>query len=339
MLNAKVDFGPIQVIDKPNFRLHDLCVLWTQASDEDLDSMIEVTKVLGGIFNDPGTIWNGLLLDGRNRQIVCQTLGLPFEYREFKGDYLKASVYVEAKNFARRHLTQDQKAMYKVLKAKVDLKNGHGQGPNIKEIAAANKIHPHKVRQAIRIAKDAEFGDGEESDPRVQRIMSGESSIKEEMDEIKEQGKMLNLRGPKIERKREAYDPTEESYQDAAGSPVGSNLADIWRSLPEFVRVRNFVQHCQAELQKLLHHPAAQMVSVDHVRHLADLAHDLDAKTPNFVCPHCHGNRKCKCPLCKTRWLGRGIEDRLDCYCCQGMGYLVKEQPFPDTEWHTMQRS
>jgi len=29
MLNAKVDFGPIQVIDKPNFRLHDLFVLWT----------------------------------------------------------------------------------------------------------------------------------------------------------------------------------------------------------------------------------------------------------------------------------------------------------------------
>ena len=334
MLLGKSDFGPIKVAEKPDFRLHELCILWNQASDHDLQEMIDITRDLGGIFNDPGVVWNGLLIDGRNRQIVCQTLGIPFEYREFLGDYKKASAYVVAKNCARRHLTKDQKIMYAIMKAKVDAKFGY-DGADAKKIAKDHKVPTHRVYKALKLVKDSEH----EGDQRVQRILNGDSSIQKEMDEIKEEGKMLNLRGSKIVRKREAYDATEDSYHDAAGSPVGSNLTDVWRSLPEFVRVRNFTEHCRVELAKLLQHPAAQMVSVDHVRHLADLSHDLDAKMPNFVCPHCHGNRKCQCPLCKTRWLGRGIDDRLDCYCCQGMGYLVKEQPFPDTEWHSPQRS
>lgn len=339
MLDAKVNFGPIKVVEKPNFRLHDLCILWTQASDDDLDAMMRSARELGGIYNNPGTVWNGLLLDGRNRQIICQNLGLPYEYREFTGTYEQARAFVIAMNLARRHLTQDQKAMFAVLQAKVDEKNDHGDGPKPREIARIHKVGLNKVYKALEVAAVAEdSGEGRDS-PAVQRILTGESTISKEVEAIKDEGKKKNLVGPEIKDKRAAYDATEESYQDGAGHPVGSNLVDVWRKIPEFYRVRNFAEMVRTDLIKLCQHPAASNISVEHQRHMQELVRDLDAKMPHFVCPHCHGDRKCQCPLCKTRWLGRGIDDRLDCYCCQGAGYLIKEQPFPDQEWYTTQRS
>lgn len=344
MLDDKINFGPVKVVEKPNFRLHDLCILWNQAADDDLDQMMESTKRLGGIWNEPGTVWNGLLLDGRNRQIVCQNLGVPYEYREFSGTYEQAREYVIAKNLARRHLTQDQKTMFAVIMAKVDEKYGHGNGARPRDIAKVHKVSKNKVYQALTVAAAADDDGGMKDSPAIQRILAGESTITREVEAIKEEGKKRNLTGDPIKYKTEAYDDAEESYQDGAGHPVGSNLADVWRAIPEFLRIRNVAEHVRQELNKLCQHPAAGQVSVEYGRHLAGLVRELDAKMPHFVCPHCHGDRRCHsndgemCPLCKTRWLGRGVDDRPDCYCCQGAGYLVKEQPFPSTEWYTLQK-
>lgn len=333
-------FGPVKIKapGDPDFNLHDLCVLWTQAADEDLHVMIDITKKLGGVFNDPGVVWNGLLLDGRNRQIVCKQLGLPYEYREFHGNFMQAESYVIAKNLARRHLTKEQKAMWVVLGAKVREKHGHGDGPNVKKLSEEHGLMKRVVRKAIHLANLAEGAveDGKEikDDPRIRKILAGESSVSKEMQEIKDAEKRLNLTGEKRKPHAQPYDPTEDCYTDDSGLPVAGTMIDIWRALPEFSRTRAFAMKLCDDVKKLMQHPAAQSLSVEHVRHLSDLVRDLEAKQPSHVCPHCKGGRKCNCPLCRTRWLGRGVDDRLDCYCCQGMGYLVKEQPFPNKEWH-----
>lgn len=338
MLDATL-FGPIQVADKPDFNLHDLCILWTQAADDDLDCMVEITRKLGGVWNEPGIIWDGLLLDGRNRQIVCKQLGLPYEYREFYGNYEQARAYVMAKNLARRHLTREQKAMFAVMAAKIDEKYGYGHGPDVKAISRAHNVQPDTVRKAIAIANIAEdeIEDGQSlrDDPRINKILTGESSVSKQMQEIKDQGKKLNLTGEKRKPGQQPYDPSDDCYLDDNGVPVNGQMIDIWRSLSQFNTVKQFAVRLNDDLKKLLNHPAASMLSVEHVRHLSDLIRDLDAKQPSYICPHCMGKHKCDCPLCKTRWLGRGIDDRLDCYCCHGVGYLVKEQPYPDKEWHS----
>lgn len=330
-------FGPVKVIDKPDFNLHDLCVLWTQAADEDIQAMIDITKKLGGVFNDPGVVWNGLLLDGRNRQIVCKQLGMPYEYREFFGNFMQAESYVIAKNLARRHLTKEQRAMWYVLQARVREKFGFGDGPNVKKISEEHGLLKSVVRKAITLANIAEdeIKDGKaiNDDPRIRKILTGESSVSKEMQIIADEGKKLNLTGEKRKPHAQPYDPTEDCYTDDSGLPVAGAMIDIWRALPQFNKTRAFTLSLADELKRLMTHPAAQGLSVEHVRHLSDLARDLDAKMPSHVCPHCKGGKKCECTLCKTRWLGRGVEDRLDCYCCQGVGYLVKEQSFPSKEW------
>lgn len=338
MLVSESNFGPIMTAEKPDFKLHELCTLWCQASDHDLDEMVKVTKMIGGIFNDPATVWNGLLLDGRNRQIVCKTLGFPLYYREFNGTYEQARAFVIAKNLARRHLTKDQQIMYGVVQSQVDARNGFGKGPDDKKIAAKAKTTQRKVKEAICIASNY-HPDGNEDEDRVKRILSGTSTIAKELKAIKEEGKALNLEGPEIKDKSKVYDEAEDSYQDAAGYPVIGSLRDIWDSIHHFTMLRGFTGKLLDELKKLVQHPAASKLSIEHIKHVKELFHDLDAKMPNFVCPHCRGQKKCDCPLCKTRWSGRGMEDKTECYCCNGDGYLVKDQPYPDQEWYSYQRS
>lgn len=337
MLLTESNFGPIQQAEKPDFKLHELCTLWSQASDHDLDEMVKVTKSIGGIFNDPATIWHGLILDGRNRQIVCRTLGLPFPYREFMGSYEQARAFVIAKNMARRHLTRDQHVMYSVVQAQIDARNGFGKGPNHSDIAEKTKASKKKVNEAIYVATNYD-PEGNEEEDRVKRILNGTTTIAKELKEIKEEGRELNLDGPEIKDKRKVYDEAEDLYQDSAGYPVDGAMRDIWDCLNAFTTLRSFTGKLLEEMKRLVQHPAGSKLSPDHIRCLTDLHRDLDGKKPSFICPHCRGSKKCQCPLCKLRWGGRGIEDRDDCYCCQGDGYMTKDQPYPDQEWYSYER-
>lgn len=338
MLLSEDNFGPVKTAETPDFKLHELCTLWSQANDSDLDEMIKVTRTIGGIFNEPATVWNGLMLDGRNRQIVCRTLGIPLYYREFNGTYEQARAFVIAKNAARRHLTKDQQTMYLVEQARVDARNGFGKGPDDEAISKKVGTTRKKVYQAKLIAEMCEQEDDEESN-RVKRIMSGESTIADELKAIREEGRGLNLEGPEIKDKKRIYDEAEDSYQDSAGYPIPGRLRDIWDAVPQFSLLRGFTGKLLEELKRLIQHPAASKLSVEHIANVKSLMRDLDGKQPNFVCPHCIGTRKCQCQLCSTRWSGRGMEECDKCYCCQGDGYLIKEMPYPDQEWYNYQRS
>jgi len=140
-------FGPVKVCKEPDYKYHELCTAWPQASDEDLDKMIEMAKKIGGVVNDPTILWKDpgvadaglVILDGRNRQIVCKTLGLPMETREFLGNYEEARTYAIMRNMARRHLTAAQKAVQYALIAQVDARNGFGKGPDIRKISQLTK--------------------------------------------------------------------------------------------------------------------------------------------------------------------------------------------------------
>jgi N6-adenosine-specific RNA methylase IME4 len=62
---------------------------------------------------DPGIIFEGKLLDGRNRQEACKQLGIPFKTEPAPKylDQIGAVAYVKAKNLDRRMLDESQKGM------------------------------------------------------------------------------------------------------------------------------------------------------------------------------------------------------------------------------------
>ena len=75
----------------------------------DLDRLINNIKANG--VNEPLVMFQGQVLDGRNRLAVASVLGATVQLTEFNGDYNEAKSYVWSVNAARRHLSTPQIAL------------------------------------------------------------------------------------------------------------------------------------------------------------------------------------------------------------------------------------
>lgn len=317
------NLGPVKLAENPDFPLHDLCTVWEQASDIDMAEMITSARALGGIFNDPSIIWEGKMLDGRNRQLVCKAIDKPMEYREFTGSYEQAREYVIAKNFARRHNTAGQRALALARMSLVDEKFGFNKGNVAEHIAEELKCGVSTAKRALRLATE-----GDEN--AQQRVLRGDSSLQTEIDELTK-GSEREDYGDTIPPEKQ-LDLSKDQFTDVSGQMVPEGLMDLWRSLPVFNALRMELEGFLPKLRKLIGIPAGDVISTEYIRHLKDLSTDLDGKQPAHICPHCHGSKQCVCPLCKKRWAARG-EDNGRCHCCNGKGYLMKEEPYPDKDW------
>src|SRR5262249_5145016 len=97
----------------------------------------------------PISLYQGKILDGRNRYRACRELGIECQTREYRGD--DPAGFVLSMNLHRRHLTQEQKRelVTKLLKATPKKSNRE-----IGKLARAN----HKTVDRIR-RKEESTGD------------------------------------------------------------------------------------------------------------------------------------------------------------------------------------
>jgi hypothetical protein len=65
------------------------------------------------------TLYEGKVLDGRNRFLVCQSLKIRSETKDFAGSHLDALAFVWSENFHRRHLNPSQAAVAEARRVKV----------------------------------------------------------------------------------------------------------------------------------------------------------------------------------------------------------------------------
>ena len=89
--------------------VHPLAKMIPLISLGDLDRLIYDIKNQG--VKEPLILFDGQVLDGRNRLAVAAVLGEPVDVREFDGDEKAARAYVWSANAARRHLTIPQIAL------------------------------------------------------------------------------------------------------------------------------------------------------------------------------------------------------------------------------------
>jgi len=75
----------------------------------DLDRLLGDIRTQG--VNEPLVMFEGKVLDGRNRLAVASVLGVPVQLEEFDGDDAAAKSYVWSTNAARRHLSTPQIAL------------------------------------------------------------------------------------------------------------------------------------------------------------------------------------------------------------------------------------
>ena len=101
----------------PHLHFHELADVFPLLSETELNSLTEDIRQHG--LREPIVLYQGKVLDGRNRWLACQRLGIKPATREFQGDALAALAYVWSANFHRRHLTPSQAAVAQAKREKL----------------------------------------------------------------------------------------------------------------------------------------------------------------------------------------------------------------------------
>ena len=84
------------------FEFHEIANLFPMVSDEQLGELVQDIKENG--LREPGYIYEGKILDGRNRAKACELAGVEFQYYDYEDD--DPLSFVLSLNLKRRHLDQ-----------------------------------------------------------------------------------------------------------------------------------------------------------------------------------------------------------------------------------------
>ena len=156
-----------------HYDFHALCCIFPRCSDEELQLLVLDIKENG--LQKPIALYEGKILDGRNRYIACQLLEIEPDYIQYDGDDPLA--YVVSLNLCRRHLNESQRAM--VAAAIIELRREEREKKTVKEVAKQLNVSERLVHHANKVLED-----GTEQD--VKDIMSGKKKVMTVADELKE---------------------------------------------------------------------------------------------------------------------------------------------------------
>jgi hypothetical protein len=95
--------------EKRQLTVHPLAQMIPLITPADLDRLRDDIEAVG--VNEPLVMFEGQVLDGRNRLAVASVTGIPVRLRDFDGDEDAAKAYVWSLNAARRHLSPPQLAL------------------------------------------------------------------------------------------------------------------------------------------------------------------------------------------------------------------------------------
>ena len=86
--------------------LHPLCTLFPRLEGKEFDGLVEDIRANG--LRNPIIVYDGMILDGGNRERACREAGVIAEYEEFMG--ADPAAFVLSVNLHRRHMTLGQQA-------------------------------------------------------------------------------------------------------------------------------------------------------------------------------------------------------------------------------------
>ncbi|HEY9129070.1 MAG TPA: ParB/RepB/Spo0J family partition protein [Sulfurovum sp.] len=174
------------------YKYHDIANIYPMAQLDEFELLKQSLRDRGQEM--PIVLYEGKILDGRNRYKACNELGIEPVYREFEGTYDDALDYSIELNSGRRNLDKSQKAMtaaYSIEKSRLD---------------GSNKI---KIKDAVRIysVSDRYIKDAlyilDNNEKIAQQVFDGLETItkaRKRVDEVN--GKLLDIEY--IERYSEA---------------------------------------------------------------------------------------------------------------------------------------
>lgn len=134
-------------------KAHPIADIFPMLSDADLAGLAADIKANG--LRNSVILFQGKILDGRNRHKACELAGVSPDTTEFTGSKSEAMSFVWSTNFHRRHLTSSQAAMALSERKAIDPKFVLAVIEPLKlEAAEAKKRKPKSVRGKIPAQKE-----------------------------------------------------------------------------------------------------------------------------------------------------------------------------------------
>lgn len=190
--------------------VHEYAKLFPPMSEEEFEELVEDIRQNGQL--EPIIVYEGKILDGRNRYNACLKLGIKPKMIDYNGESLDPLNFVISKNIKRRHLTASQKALLALelkplleKEAKKRQAIGHYNAPQYKEKPVVPKVAQleEKGRTIEQVGKIVGVGKEyirqaekvkKEAPELAEKIMSGEMNLSEAYKEIRKRQREEKIR-------------------------------------------------------------------------------------------------------------------------------------------------
>lgn len=160
---------------------HPIADLFPALAEKELTELAEDIAANGQ--REPGVVWNGKLLDGKNRQLACKLKNIPFKAvtKDFDNEHEAIAFSISA-NLRRRHLDESQRAMIGakfvefMAAAKPQAASTHVAGGTQEsrksrhKAAAAVNVSSRSIQNAIKVLADG-------TSELVNAVTAGEASV------------------------------------------------------------------------------------------------------------------------------------------------------------------
>jgi ParB-like chromosome segregation protein Spo0J len=161
------------------YELHPACAVWPEMQPEALQELADDIALNG--LHEPLTLApDGRLLDGRNRALACELVGVEPSTVVYDGD---PALFSLSKNKHRRHMTQDQIALVAATLATRPLganqyEGGSNELPSIAEAAAAVGVPETAVKSAKAVLRDG-------SPEEIEAVKTGKAKLRATADALR----------------------------------------------------------------------------------------------------------------------------------------------------------
>ena len=166
---APVEPDAIENVPAGGARWHPMADIFPWIEGPAFQELVEDIRKNGVL--EPIVFFDGMILDGRNRYMAAREVGIPYPRVEYRGN--DPLGFVIAKNLARRHLTESQRAMVAAKLAKMPVgTNQHAQICAPSQDAAADMLGVS--RRTVQTAKAVQ----EQGAPElIQAVETGKVSV------------------------------------------------------------------------------------------------------------------------------------------------------------------
>lgn len=303
--------------------LHEVCTLFPAMESDQRDAMRDDIRRNG--VQMPIWVYDGKIIDGRNRAEICDELGVDCPVQEYTGSEDDLVTFVLSLNMQRRHLSSSQRAgiAAEALSVQRRLRENEAKPGRPSKPAGEDKpSKPASRDEAIdelaaavgsnrRYLKFADLLRQERPD-LLKKVIAGDVSIRTLIDELGDDLKGGHEPEESKPASSQGSESSDEERADCFGHPVPEHMHEAWDGVKKFTELAAQAKALRTAIGELCESAAGAYIERAKQEVCASLKHveaELKAMCPYVVCPHCEG---ATCNQCRgVGWIPKAVYDLL----------------------------